>query len=122
LQTGKEEYYNYGKNSHCDYLILPNSVELGVLGLITIDSYRPHKKKVKKILTIVIIRKQDLKNSQNILKNLKMLPMLETDNIQHRHCDIWTINSTFSRNQLYFTIIAANQFSCSLPYITYKRL
>jgi len=31
LQTSEEKYYNYGTNSYCDYVILPNSVELPML-------------------------------------------------------------------------------------------
>ena len=31
LQTSEEKYYNYGTNSYCDYVILPNSVEVPML-------------------------------------------------------------------------------------------
>jgi len=31
LQTSEEKYYNYGTNAYCDYVILPNSVELPML-------------------------------------------------------------------------------------------
>ena len=31
LQTSEEKYYNYGTNSYCDYVILPNLVEVPML-------------------------------------------------------------------------------------------
>ena len=37
----EEKYYNYGTNSYCDYLILPNSVELLMLETANIQQHSP---------------------------------------------------------------------------------
>jgi len=56
LQTSEEKYYNYGTNSYCDYVILPNLVEVFQCSKLTIfnnkviqypENHKEHPKEVQ---------------------------------------------------------------------------